>query len=243
MMALEGIKVLDLSRNTPGQFCTMILGDLGADVLKVERPMDGDRARYEQVVLGLADAEEQRRYVTHHALERNKRSIALNLKEPEAVDIFHRLAKDADVVVEGFRPGTVKRLGVDYERVRETNPRIIYCSVSGYGQDGPYSDMAGHDINYISLAGVLDLIGSTEQGARSALDTPEPDRRLRRWWAELNRCHSSRRHCQAEDRTRPVSGHRHDRRCLLHDGELAGRLLRARRRASAQRHAPQRWVA
>ena len=163
MQALEGIKVLDLSRNAPGQFCTMILGDLGADVLKVERPMSGDRAVYERVVSGIASPEDERRHVTYSALERNKRSISLDLKYPEARDIFYRLASDADVIVEGFRPGVVKRLGVDYETVKEVNPRIIYCSLSGYGQDGPYSSMVGHDINYISMAGILDLIGNDEE--------------------------------------------------------------------------------
>ena len=164
MQALEGIKVLDLTRNSPGQFCTMILGDLGADVLKVERPMSGDRALYERMVSGIANAEDERRHVTLNALERNKRSIALNLKHPEAQGIFFRLAEEADVIVEGFRPEVVKRLSVDYETIKEINPRIIYCSLSGYGQDGPYRDMAGHDINYISLAGALDLIGNEESG-------------------------------------------------------------------------------
>ncbi len=164
MLALEGIKVLDLTRNAPGQFCTMILGDLGADVLKVERPMTGERALYERVVAGVASPEDERRHVTYNALERNKRSIALNLRHSEARAIFYRLAREADIIIEGFRPGVVKRLGVDYERVKEINPRIIYCSLSGYGQDGPYSSMAGHDINYISFAGVLDLIGTEENG-------------------------------------------------------------------------------
>ena len=168
MLALEGIKVLDLMRNAPGQFCTMILGDLGADVLKVERPMSGDRAMYERVTAGIASPEDERRHVTYNALERNKRSIALNLRRPEAQDIFYSLAREADVIIEGFRPGVVKRLGVDYETIKEVNPRIIYCSLSGYGQGGPYSGMTGHDINYISLAGVLDLIG-TEEGGRPAI--------------------------------------------------------------------------
>ena len=164
MLALEDLKVLDLSHNAPAKFCTMILGDLGADVLKVERPMSGDRAVYERMVSGIESPEDERRHVTYRALERNKRSIALNLKHPEARAIFHRLATDADVIVEGFRPGVVRRLGADYETISALNPRIIYCSLSGYGQDGPYSQMAGHDINYISMAGVLGLIGNEETG-------------------------------------------------------------------------------
>ena len=162
MLALEGIKVLDFPRNTPGMFCTMVLGDLGADVLMVERPMTGDRAEYEEALFGVNSVEEEQRRAAYNALQRNKQSIALNLKEPEAGDVFYRLAESADVVVEGFRPGVVDRLGVGYQKIAEINPRIVYCSISGYGQDGPYAGMVGHDINYISLAGALGLIGHSE---------------------------------------------------------------------------------
>ena len=164
MLALEGIKVLDFCRNAPGMFATMILADMGADVLMVERPMDEARAAYERIVAGIETPEDERRHASFNALQRNKRSIALNLKEPEALEIFHQLAADADVVVEGFRPGVVNRLGVGYEQVKEINPRAVYCSVSGYGQTGPYSQMAGHDINYISFAGALGLIGDSPNG-------------------------------------------------------------------------------
>ena len=164
MMALEGIKVLDFCRNSPGMFATMILADLGADVLVIERPMDETRASYERIVAGIEGPEDERRHAAFNALQRNKRSIALNLKEPEALAIFRRLASGTDVVVEGFRPGVVDRLGVGYEQVREINPRAIYCSVSGYGQTGPYAQMAGHDINYISFAGALGLIGDSPDG-------------------------------------------------------------------------------
>ena len=164
MMALEGIKVLDFSRNAPGMFATMILADMGADVLMVERPMDEARAAYEKVVAGIETPEDERRHASFNALQRNKRSIALNLKEPEALEIFRQLATGADVVVEGFRPGVVDRLGVGYKQVKEINPRAVYCSVSGYGQTGPYSQMAGHDINYISFAGALGLIGDSADG-------------------------------------------------------------------------------
>ena len=164
MLALEGTKVLDFCRNAPGMFATMILADLGADVLMIERPMDETRASYERIVSGIETPEDERRHASFNALQRNKRSIALNLKEPEALEVFHRLAADADVVVEGFRPGVVDRLGVGYEQVKEINPRAIYCSVSGYGQIGPYSQMAGHDINYISFAGALGLIGDSPDG-------------------------------------------------------------------------------
>ena len=164
MLALEGTKVLDFCRNAPGMFATMILADLGADVLMIERPMDETRASYERIVSGIETPEDERRHASFNALQRNKRSIALNLKEPEALEVFRRLAADADVVVEGFRPGVVDRLGVGYEQVKQINPRAIYCSVSGYGQTGPYSQMAGHDINYISFAGALGLIGDSPDG-------------------------------------------------------------------------------
>ena len=164
MLALEGIKVLDMTRNAPGQFCTMILGDLGADVLKVERPILNDGDGPQKGTATATKGEDQQRMVTFNALERNKRSISLNLRHAEARNIFYQLSKDADVIIEGFRPGVVKRLGVDYDTVKDINPRIVYCSLSGYGQDGPYRDMTGHDINYISLAGVLGLIGAEEEG-------------------------------------------------------------------------------
>ena len=164
MMALEGIKVLDFCRNAPGMFATMILADLGAEVLMIERPMDEMRAAYERIVAGIDSPEDERRHASFNALQRNKRSIALNLKEAEALEVFRKLAADADVVVEGFRPGVVDRLGVGYEQVKMINPRAVYCSVSGYGQTGPYSQMAGHDINYISFAGALGLIGDSPDG-------------------------------------------------------------------------------
>ena len=159
MQALEGIKVLDFCRNAPGMFCTTVLADLGAEVLMIERPMDEARSAYEKLVAGIEGEDDERRHAAFNALQRNKRSIALNLKESEAQQIFHKLAETADVVVEGFRPGVMDRLGAGYEKVRSINPRTVYCSVSGYGQDGPYSQTAGHDINYISFAGALGLIG------------------------------------------------------------------------------------
>ncbi len=160
MMALEGIRVLDLSRLAPGPFCTMLLGDLGADVLMVEAPTEAlpGGASLDRPVGEGAD-----RALAFNALRRNKRSIILNFRHDEARRIFYRLAETADVVVEGFRPGVVKRLGVDYETISAINPRIVYCSLSGYGQDGPYAGMVGHDINYISIAGALGMIGWPDQ--------------------------------------------------------------------------------
>ena len=170
MQALEGIKVLDLCRNAPGMFCTTVLADLGADVLMIERPMDETRSAYEKLVAGIDGEDDARRHASFNALQRNKRSIALNLKEPEAQMIFQQLAETADVVVEGFRPGVMDRLGAGYEKVRSINPRAIYCSVSGYGQDGPYSQLAGHDINYISFAGARGLISPNDGKPSIPLD-------------------------------------------------------------------------
>jgi len=160
MLALEGIKVLDLTHLAPGALCTMFLGDLGADVIKIEAPPGvGGRG----AGIGLSPmGEEGRREAAFDALNRNKRSIGLNLRADKGREIFCRLAQTADVIVEGFRPGVVKRLGVDYETIRTINSRLIYCSLSGYGQDGPYSNRPGHDVNYISIAGVLDLIGTPD---------------------------------------------------------------------------------
>ena len=155
-MALQGIKVVDLSRMAPGPFCTMVLGDLGADVIRVEEPGGGRMARERSAN---ADEDAARRAAAFNALNRNKRSIALNLKDNAAQRALRRLVRDADVFVEGFRPGVVSRLGCDYETLREINPRLVYCSLSGYGQDGPYSGLVGHDINYISVGGALGVIG------------------------------------------------------------------------------------
>src|SRR5712691_5525803 len=149
MRPLDGITILELARVAPGEFCTMLLADMGADVLKIETPQGA--------------AEDDRR-VAFAFVNRNKRSLALNLKAPEGQAIFRRLAATADVIVEGFRPGVMKRLGGDYATIRAINPRIVYCSLSGFGQDGPYRDHPAHDMNYLSLAGVLGLIG--EAGSR-----------------------------------------------------------------------------
>ena len=158
VMALEGIKVLDLSRLAPGPYCSMLLADFGADVTLVEA-VPGSSAK-----LGSGRRSENAdRAAAYNALGRGKKSIALNLKDPAAKDVFYELAKDADVVLEGFRPGVVKRLGVDYDSLAKINPRIIYCSLSGFGQTGPYSNLVGHDINYISVGGALGVTGRPGQ--------------------------------------------------------------------------------
>ena len=161
MLALEGIKIIELVHLPPGELCTMILGDLGADIIKIEAlPQTSSRGAG---FLSGPEADSLKAAAAYNALNRNKKSIRINLKSEEGRQVFYRMLKNADVIVEGFRPGAVKRMGVDYETVNQINPRIIYCSLSGYGQDGPYSQFPGHDINYISVAGVLNLIGQSGQ--------------------------------------------------------------------------------
>jgi alpha-methylacyl-CoA racemase len=147
---LEGVRVLDLTRLLPGAYATGILGDLGAEVIKVEQPGGGDPMRsYPPRLHGTSAFS----WVT----DRNKRSIVLNLRDPRGAEAFLALARRADVVIEGFRPGVADRLGVGYDAVREVNPRIVYCSISGYGAAGPLMREAGHDINYLGRAGVLSV--------------------------------------------------------------------------------------
>ncbi|MFA6450575.1 MAG: CaiB/BaiF CoA-transferase family protein [bacterium] len=149
---LEGIRVLDLSRLLPGPYCTMIMADLGAEVVKIEDPVQGDYIRWlPPYVDGLSAG--------FLALNRNKKSATLNLKADRGREIFLELIKTYDVVVEGFRPGVMDKLGVGYKAASAINPMIIYCSLTGYGQDGPYADRAGHDINYIGYAGALSMTG------------------------------------------------------------------------------------
>ena len=159
MLALEGVKILDLSKLVPGAFCTMLLGDLGAEVLKIEAPGITEFSGPPKSLQG----EESRKAAAYYAPDRNKKSIVINLKSEEGREIFYRLSRRSDVIVEGFRPGVAKRLRIDYETISKLNPKIIYCSLSGYGQDGPYRTFPGHDINYIAMAGVLGLIGSSER--------------------------------------------------------------------------------
>lgn len=149
---LDGIRVVDLSSTVPGPYCTMLLADHGADVIKIERPPDGDSARQAGVVAHDLGS-------TFLMLNRNKRSLTLDLKHPSGREVFERLIAGADVVFETFRPGAMARLGLDYPRLAGLNPRLVYASLSGFGQDGPYRDRPGHDINYLGQAGALDLIG------------------------------------------------------------------------------------
>ncbi|MDX1707079.1 MAG: CaiB/BaiF CoA-transferase family protein [Desulfobacterales bacterium] len=143
--ALDGITVIDLSRLLPGPYCSMILGDHGARVIAIE----------------------SRKFIEDglffNTVNRNKEHMTLNLKTREGRQIFYKLIEKADVMLEGFRPGVVERLEVDYERIRRLNPKIIYCSISGFGQTGPFVDRVGHDVNYLSTSGVLNLIGEADR--------------------------------------------------------------------------------
>jgi len=150
---LSGVRVLDLTRLLPGPMATLHLADMGADVVKVEDTAAGDYSReMGRVRDGVSDF--------FRLINRNKRAIQLDLKHPQGREVFLRLAKDADILVESFRPGVMTKLGLGYEAISAINPRIVYCSISGYGQDGPYAGRAGHDINYIGYAGVGGQIGT-----------------------------------------------------------------------------------
>jgi crotonobetainyl-CoA:carnitine CoA-transferase CaiB-like acyl-CoA transferase len=150
MTALQGVRVLDLSRLLPGPFCTQLLGDLGADVIKVEEPTGGDPARHAVPLIGGVGA------IFLH-VNRNKRSLAVNLKAAAGRDILLKLVDNADVLVESFRPGVMDRLGLGYPTLRERNPRLVYASLSGFGQTGPLRDRPAHDLNYLALAGIIGL--------------------------------------------------------------------------------------
>jgi alpha-methylacyl-CoA racemase len=155
--ALEGLKVLDLTRLLPGGFCSLLLADLGAEVLKVEDTGMGDYVRWAPP--GYEGADESAKSALFLALNRGKRSIRLNLKEERGREVLLRLVREHDVVLESFRPGVLDALGVGYERLREENKGLVYCAITGYGQDGPYRDRSGHDMNYLGLVGLLGLTG------------------------------------------------------------------------------------
>lgn len=152
MKPLDGITILDLTRLLPGAVATMMLGDFGADIIKIEEPGLGDPARQSRAGIKQPGA-----YFL--ATNRNKRSVTINLKHERGREVFLKLVEKADVVVEGNRPGVMDRLGIGYETLKQINPRLIYCALTGYGQDGPYRLKAGHDANYLSVAGLLSVNG------------------------------------------------------------------------------------
>jgi crotonobetainyl-CoA:carnitine CoA-transferase CaiB-like acyl-CoA transferase len=154
---LEGVRVLDLSRLLPGGFCSLLLADYGADVLKVEDTRGGDYIRWAPpAIAGAAPTASSALFL---ALNRNKRSIRIDLKSEAGRAVLLDLAREHDVVLESFRPGVLDRLGVGYEALRAANPQIVYCAITGYGQDGPLRDRAGHDMNYLGRVGLLGLTG------------------------------------------------------------------------------------
>ncbi|HEX6350041.1 MAG TPA: CaiB/BaiF CoA-transferase family protein [Candidatus Dormibacteraeota bacterium] len=160
-MLLQAIRVLDLTRLLPGPFCSMLLADLGCDVVKVEEPERGDYMRYYPP---LRDGQS----VAFNAINRNKRSLTLNLKSEAGHDLFKRLAARADVVIEGNRPGVMDRLGLGWQQLHEANPKLVLCSITGYGQNSPWALRAGHDLNYMAMAGALGL------NAAAATEAPHP---------------------------------------------------------------------
>ncbi|PZP07276.1 MAG: carnitine dehydratase [Pseudomonas protegens] len=154
---LASLKVLDFSTLLPGPFASLLLADMGAEVLRIESPIRMDLLR----VLPPHDAGVS---ASHAYLNRNKRSLALDLKRPEALEVVRQLVQDYDIVLEQFRPGVMERLGLGYQALKAINPRLIYVSITGYGQTGPYRDRAGHDINYLALAGLASQTGRRDQG-------------------------------------------------------------------------------
>ncbi len=157
-LPLSGLKVLDLSRYLPGPLCTQILGDFGAEIIKIEDPFGGDPGRsLTPMIMGVS--------ALFYAVNRNKQSLTLNLKHPRGQAIFRELVKDSDVLVEQFRPGVMERLGMDYAQLKELNPGLIYCAITSYGQSGPLSTYAGHEINYMGLSGVMKLTSISPEQA------------------------------------------------------------------------------
>jgi len=154
---LTGQKMLDLSRLLPGPYCSLLLADLGMEVLKIEDLEMGDYMRK----MGPIRKKDSPYFL---ALNRNKKSMTLNLKREEGKEIFYKLIETYDIVLESFRPGVMDRLGIGYQELKKKNPRVIFCSLSGYGQDGPYREKSGHDVNYIGLGGILELTGAKNGG-------------------------------------------------------------------------------
>jgi crotonobetainyl-CoA:carnitine CoA-transferase CaiB-like acyl-CoA transferase len=152
--AFAGLRFLDLSRLLPGPYCSLLFGDLGAEVIKVEEPGRGDYARRTPPFWGQSDIG-----AYFLLLNRNKKSVSIDLKADAGKAVFRRLARTADVLLESFRPGVMERLGLGWEALRAENPRLVYCALSGYGQDGPYRNLVGHDVNYMGYAGALSVTG------------------------------------------------------------------------------------
>lgn len=155
-MQLDGIRIVDLTRLLPGPYATQLLADMGAEVIKIEDPDVGDYARFTEPMAPNDVG------AVFSAVNRGKKSVTIDLKDEDGLEVFYELVADADAVIEQFRPGVADRLGVGYDDVREHNDDVVYCSLSGYGQDGPYRDRVGHDLNYASVAGLVDMTRDDE---------------------------------------------------------------------------------
>ncbi len=162
-LPLEGFKVLDLSRTLAGPYATMMLADMGADVIKVEEPSSGDESRR---FIPPKWNDESCYYL---AANRNKRGITVNLKSPEGIEIIKELVKDADVLVENFRTGTMEKLGLGYETLKEINPKLVFCSISGFGRTGPEKDRAGYDVLLQAFAGLMSITGEEDRPAKAGM--------------------------------------------------------------------------
>jgi formyl-CoA transferase len=175
MGPLEGIRILDLSRAMAGPYCTMMLGDLGADVIKVERPGRGDESRgWGPPFVGQSDDNPTGESAYFLSVNRNKRSITINLKSSEGQEVIQRLASLCDVLVENFRTGVLEKLGLGYEDIKNLNPRLVYCSISGYGRTGPYAERPGYDVMIQAEGGMMGITGPVE-GPPSRVGVPIVD--------------------------------------------------------------------
>jgi len=160
-LPLKGIKILDFTTLLPGPYATQLLADMGAEVIRIESPTRPDLVKFMSPMVGEG---KNKVSAVHASLNRNKQCIAVDLKSDEAKGIIHRLLKEYDIVIEQFRPNVMKRLGLDYESLKKIQPKLIYCSITGYGQTGPLKDRAGHDINYLALSGLASYSGRKETG-------------------------------------------------------------------------------
>jgi crotonobetainyl-CoA:carnitine CoA-transferase CaiB-like acyl-CoA transferase len=164
LSALNGIRVLDLSASQmPGRWTSGMLSDFGAQVILIERIPYGGNETGPSGFQKMKSEKDLKKFYAYNSFDRNKKSMGLNLKAQESKEIFYKLVTGADVVIEGYRPGVAKKLGIDYETLQGVNPRIVYCSITSYGQDGPYEDYPGHDLNYMALAGALDITGEEDR--------------------------------------------------------------------------------
>ena len=155
--SLEGIKVIDFSTLLPGPLASLFLSETGAEVIKIEKPGVGDEIR-------LSNPQWGEQSVSFSLLNRGKKSLSLDLKDPKNLKILIPILKEADIIIEQFRPGVMKRLGLDYDSLKQIQPKLIYCSITGYGQTGPLKDRAGHDINYLALSGLASFSGHKDTG-------------------------------------------------------------------------------